>query len=110
MLKYLAVFLALAGTAQAQQATSSYLVESSLTAARARSAAQCTALGCDGVDTKYWWSVYALTDGTAVVEIEPAGPYGASFTSSKGSGSLTTAEQAVLVPYSTIQPLLPAAQ
>ena len=35
----------------------SYLVFPSLAAAQARSAAQATANGCDGMLTKYWWQV-----------------------------------------------------
>jgi len=42
-----------------------YLVEPSQAACLARSATQCTALGCDGVQTKYWWACQVLATATA---------------------------------------------
>ena len=111
MLKYLATFLLLSAPAFAQSADSSFLGEPDLAAANARSAAQCNALGCDGVRSVYWWPVWPvwpLSDGTAAVEILASAPYGASATTLKGTAGLSTAERAALVPYSTIAPLLPA--
>ena len=43
-----------------------YLTFSTLAAAQARSAAQCSALSCDGVQTIYWWNVVATATGAAV--------------------------------------------
>lgn len=51
-----------------------------MTDCQARSAAQCQALGCDGVHTVYWWSCQSLTaadaDGnTAAIVMTPGDPY-----------------------------------
>ena len=40
-----------------------------LAASQTRSAQIATSLGCDGVLTKYWHAGFALTDGTAVLEV-----------------------------------------
>jgi hypothetical protein len=107
MLKYaLLASLAFATAAHAQQASSTFLIEPSKSAAEARSAAQASALGCGG--GCMWWPTYALTDGRGVVEIMASDPYGASTTNKIGAAGLSDAEQAALVPYSTITPLLPA--
>jgi len=43
-----------------------YLTFSTLAAAQTRSAAQCSALSCDGVQTIYWWPVVPTATGGAV--------------------------------------------
>jgi hypothetical protein len=62
--------------AQAVQTSTTYLVLPTLQGAQARSQTQCAEVGCDGVQTIYWWEVDALTDGTAAIAIQPSGPYG----------------------------------
>lgn len=87
-------FLLLPGVALAQTQTQQYLPQATIEAALARSATQCTAMGCDGINTKYWWQAITLQNGTAAVVIEASGPY--------GPAGLTAAEQAALVPYATM--------
>ena len=50
-----------------------YLTFSTLAAAQARSAQQCTSLGCDGVKTVYWWPVLPTATGGAV-QIQTGNP------------------------------------
>ena len=50
-----------------------YLTFSTLAAAQARSASQCTSLGCDGVRTVYWWPVLPTATGGAV-QIQTGNP------------------------------------
>ena len=89
-LAFVLLLLPTVALAQTQQ----YLPQATMEAALARSATQCTAMGCDGVNTKYWWATVALQNGTAAVVIEASGPYGPT--------GLTAAEQAALVPYATM--------
>ena len=76
-----------------------YLVDPKAAACLARRAAQCTAVGCDGVLTKYWWDCDLLaeqttsggvsgTGGTTALVILPGTPY--------GEQGLTGAEQAAI--------------
>lgn len=80
-----ALFVVLAGPAAAQ----TYLPQADLATAQARSQTQCAALGCDGVQTTYWWQVQPLSDGTAAVVVQPSGPF--------GPAALTAPEQSALV-------------
>ena len=41
----------------------------------AADAAYCTAIGCDGQQTKYWFPVIVLTTGVCAVQIVPGDPY-----------------------------------
>ena len=50
-----------------------YLTFSTLAAAQARSAQQCTSLSCDGVKTVYWWPVLPTATGAAV-QIQTGNP------------------------------------
>lgn len=105
MLRWLiAVALIWASPAWAQ----SFLVEPSLSACQARSAAQCATLGCDGVTTVYWWSCQVLATptasggasgagGTTGLTIIPGdGWYDVSTANTKFSAGLTPAEQTAL--------------
>jgi hypothetical protein len=85
-----------------------YLPEVTSNAALLRSQTQCQALRCDGVFTKYWWTVQPLTDGTAALVIQPGTPYDITDTVSGRTGALTAPEQTAVVPRSTIQSLIPA--
>lgn len=67
----------------------SYLPQTNLATAQARSNQTCVAQGCDGVQTLYWWQAQELTDGTAVLVIQPSGSY--------SSAQLTGTEQLALV-------------
>lgn len=71
-----ALFVANPTLAFAQQ----YLPQPAMTDCQARSAAQCQALGCDGVHTVYWWSCQSLTaadssGNTAAIVTMPGDPY-----------------------------------
>lgn len=70
-----------------------YLTYSTLAAAQARSQAECTARGCDGVHTIYWWAVVPNTsNGSGAVMIDGT-PYDTT--------GLTAAEQAALIDEAT---------
>lgn len=76
MLKFIFVLVLWPSLVFAQQ----YLPQSTMTDCQTRSAAQCQALGCDGVHTVYWWSCQSLTaaDGsgnTAAIVTTPGDPY-----------------------------------
>jgi hypothetical protein len=98
--------LLFATTAHAQ----SYLVESTPSAAQARSQAQCAAVNCDGVHTIFWWPVVTLTNGQGAVVILSA-PYGQSASVTVNgvpqSGALTAQEIGALETPTQIAPLLP---
>ena len=88
----------------------SYLVEPSLAACQARSAAQCTALGCDGVHTVYWWTCQALTSGGAAVVVQLGNPwFGVTAVNKVGAAGLNAAEQLALQTATQLGALLPVA-
>ena len=105
MLKRVIVSLALlsAGPAGAQ----SYLVQPNAASCLSRSQAQCTALHCDGTQTKYWWPCQTLTDGTVAVVVEPTGPFGQSVTVNGATAGLTVGEVATLLSQATLGTKLP---
>lgn len=106
MLKLLAFLISIV---HAQDANS-YLVLPTPAQAQTRSQQQCQTLGCDGVRTKYWWTVQPLTDSTAAVVILPSGIYGLA---ANGVGpcavgcGLTPLEQSAVVTATTLGTRLP---
>jgi hypothetical protein len=115
MLKWLTLLigLAFAQTAQAQ----SYLIYTTQAACLARSQAMCVAMGCDGVNTKYWWSCdtgplksgmvgpTAVFAGSYALRVDPSGPFSAVHPA-KGVG-LSASEQTNLKGAAVIAPVLP---
>lgn len=96
----------------------SYLVQPTLAQCQTRSAQQCTALGCDGTLTKYWWQCQPLTatapsaingGGTTALVIQPSGPFGPTTSNNVSAGAvgLSTTEQSNLAPVATMGTLLP---
>lgn len=75
----------------------------------ARSQAQCQALGCDGVVTKYWWTCIPLTDGTAAIEVRPGTPFDATTMNAvaKSPTGLSGTEQGALQTKEQIDAKLP---
>jgi hypothetical protein len=117
MLKFLALLI---GVANAQAVgTPSYLIFPSQVQCMQRSQAQCQALGCDGVNTIFWWDcttgplssglvgARAVTAGSYAMRIESTGPFSAIHPS-KGVG-LTALEQTSLASPTAIAPVLPPA-
>lgn len=107
-------FLLLASPAFAQ----SYLVEPTLAQCLTRSAQQCTALGCDGTLTKYWWQCQVLTatassaingGGTTALVIQPSGAFGPTTSNNVSAGTvgLSTTEQSNLATAAAMNTLLP---
>jgi hypothetical protein len=85
--------------------TDTFLIFPNLAAAQARSQQLATRLGCDGVNTVFWYAQIQLTDGTAALVINASG----DFDSTPGPtalSQLTPSEITALVPFSTVQPLL----
>ena len=87
-----------------------------MAACLARSAAQCTALGCDGVKTIYWWACNPLTKstvgpnatGTTALEIRNGdASFGATTSNSNATAGLSTAEQSALQSRSIVGTALP---
>ena len=81
-----------------------YLVEPKAADCLTRSAAQCTAFGCDGVLTKYWWDCDLLaeqttsggvsgTGGTTALVIMPGTPYGEQGLTPDEQAAIQTEEQ-----------------
>ena len=117
MLRWLLLFLLAPSLASAQ----SYLIEPSLAQCQARSAQQCTALGCDGVQTKYWWSCQVFASptvtggasgagGTSGLTIIPGdGWYDVTTTNSvaKSPTGLTPQEQAAIQTQAQLGTALP---
>jgi hypothetical protein len=88
------------------QPTDSAILYANLAAAQARSAQTATALGCDGVFTKYWWECDQLTNGQGALIIQASGSFGTK-PGPTALQQLTPAEIASLQTYATVQPLLP---
>jgi hypothetical protein len=82
-----------------------YVVEPDLATASARSAAQCQALGCDGVQTVYWWPIVALSDGTFALVIQPSGPQAATATIASKQTGHATPPQGLSFSDPTLQPV-----
>jgi hypothetical protein len=81
-----------------------YLVEPKAADCLTRSAAQCTAFGCDGVLTKYWWDCDLLaqptdvggvsgTGGTTALVIIPGTPQGTAGLTEAEIAAIQTEEQ-----------------
>lgn len=86
-----------------------YLLQSSLAAAEAITAAQATAVGCDGTLTKYWWRMIPNSSTAAVaIEIVPGDPFYDSTTKQFLGGQsigLTVGQTALLVTAAQAQAL-----
>jgi hypothetical protein len=104
-MKWLLPLLLLAASAHAatippDQSPPQYLPFADVPTAQAFSAGACATLGCDGVQTKYWWPVVPLTGTGAAVQINhPADTqFGPAPTLSGGKATaLTLAQNSVLV-------------
>lgn len=99
------LFIVLVSAAQAQ----TYLPQPDMATCLARSQAQCQALGCDGVNTRYWWTCIPLMDGTAAIEVRPGSPFDATTTNliARTPVGLSGAEQGSLQTKEQIAPKLP---
>jgi hypothetical protein len=91
-----------------------YLPQSALPVAQVRSQQQASALGCDGVQTRYWWAVasYVAPDAlgnNAAVVIYPGTPFDVTTANLKviNPVGLTAQEQAALQTAQQVAPLLP---
>jgi hypothetical protein len=91
-----------------------YLPQPTLAAAQARSNQQALALNCDGVRTKYWWSVQAYaapdTNGNmAAIVINTGTAFDVTATNAKVAvpTGLTAPEQATLQTAPQVASLLP---
>ena len=93
---------------QGPKEQASYLLFSTLAAAQQRSQQIGSALHVDGVNTVYWYSITALTNGQFAMHVDPAnfGVYD-SKPGPTAIGQLTPSEIAALVPWSTVQPNWP---
>jgi hypothetical protein len=90
------------------QPTDSAILYADLPTAQARSAQMATAMGCDGVFTKYWWQCLSLTNGQGALIVRASGPFGTR-PGPVALQQLTAGEIASLQTYATVQPLLPVA-
>jgi len=84
----------------------SFLQFTSLTAAQNRALQLASAMHVDGVFTQFWHEQIACTDGSAVLVIHSSGPY-SSKPGATALQQLTPSEIAALVPYATVQAILP---
>lgn len=117
MLRLIALFILLAASPAIAQ---TYLVEPSLSACQTRTAAQCTALGCDGVKTQFWWACQVLasatatggangTGGSAALTIQPGTPFDVTATTKSVAvpAGLSTAEQSAVQTMAQLGTALP---
>src|SRR5215469_3335614 len=76
-----------------------HLIEPDLATAQSISQSQCAALGCDGVETKYWWDASQIQGGRAAVRIHNSSDqyFGASTTVNGVTSGLTNTQIAQLV-------------
>jgi hypothetical protein len=95
--------------------TQTYLPQTTIAAAQARSNQQALALGCDGMRTKYWWPIiqYASPDETgnmAALVITPGTPFDVTTTNAivPQPVGLAAHEQAQVQPAAQVAKLLPA--
>ncbi len=88
--------------------TDQALLFADLPTAQTRSAQMATRMGCDGVSTKYWYQIIALTNGQFAMVIQANGHYSTK-PGPTALSQLTPLEITSLVPYSTVQSLLPVA-
>lgn len=105
----LKLFALLIGVAHAQANLNLYMVFPTLAQAHTRSQQACAQYGCVAPNTREWWAVVPLTDGTAALEIRNVGIYGKTAIvgpCAVGCG-LTPAEQASLKPVFQMSGLLP---
>jgi len=76
---------------------STYLIFPSIAAAQAASNSQASALGCDGITTKYWWAVQPLTDGTCALVINPGTQFDTDVTVGKLTAGLTAGQKSAII-------------
>ena len=87
-----------------------YLPFATLAAAQARNAAYASALGCDGVTTKYWWPMISLTNpdangNTTYIQVWTTGQYGYPTNLVSGAATdLSASEKASLLTAAQVSP------
>jgi hypothetical protein len=86
--------------------TDSALLFADLKAAQARSQQIATAMGCDGVMTKYWYECVALTNGQGAMIVRLTGEFDAT-PGPSALEQLTPTEITALQSHATVQALLP---
>lgn len=86
-----------------------YAVFPNMAQAQAKSAQAAQQLGCDGVNTRYWWQIIPLNDGSAAVVLDLDDPmFGTDITLKNGKTiNLNTAEKAALKTEAQMAGLLP---
>jgi hypothetical protein len=89
------------------QPTDSALLFTDLPSALARSQQMASRMGCDGVNTKYWYGCIQLTNGQGAMIIDGSRPAYGTKPGPTALSQLTPAEIAALQPYSAVQALLP---
>ena len=126
MSRVAALILLLCSTAADAQSTTPaayYLIYTSQALCLARSQAMCTAMHCDGVQTKYWWDCStgplkagtvgptAVFSGSYALAIQASGPFAATASNNVSGGNvgLSTSEQSSLITATAIAPVLPTA-
>jgi hypothetical protein len=88
--------------------TSSFLIFNDLPTAQTRSAQMATRMGCAG-GTLFWYWIIPLTNNTFAMVVDASGEYGTK-PGPTALSQLTPSEIAALVPFLTVQPLLPPIQ
>jgi hypothetical protein len=119
---FLAAFFLGSAALIASAQTNTYLIFSSQALCQARAQSQCSSLGCDGVQTRWWWSCVgplsaglvgpnAVTSGSYALVVEPGTPFSATTTNAVAPSAvgLSSGEQGKLVTAAAISSVLPAA-
>lgn len=84
----------------------SALIFADFASAQTRSRQMASRMNCSGI-TQFWYETIQLTDNRGIIVVTPGnGPYGTK-PGPTALSQLTPAEIAALVPYATVQALLP---
>lgn len=116
---FLTTFVLASAALIASAQTNTYLIFSSQALCQARAQAQCAALNCDGVQTRYWWSCVgplsaglvgpnAVTSGSYALTIQPGTPFDVTDSNKVSpTAGLSSGEQSKLVTAAAISSVLP---
>lgn len=113
------VFLIGAVHAQSAPPSVSYLIYSTQALCLQRSQQMCQAMGCDGINVKYWWDCSTrlsgglvgpapVVSGSYAMRIQSGTAFDVTAQSMQSGGvqGLTASEQSKTVPAASIQPLV----
>jgi hypothetical protein len=118
---FLAAFFLGSAALIASAQTNTYLIFSSQALCQARAQSQCNSLGCDGLQTQFWWACVgplksgmvgpnAVFSGSYALVVQPGTPFSATTTNAVAPSAvgLSSGEQGKLVTAAAISGVMPA--